>query len=246
MSELQASMVFQRDELQSSVRNHLIDLYENLNLQSPEKYKGNLYPQILAPSNTRSNYGAAAEYTADTPVNNTVRWGLQQTAIAYGLSFGEGELSARAASSTDFNFQLHQVVFQGANNVDTIGRLPWAMLTWVDVPATAEMLTLPLHTALGAVQGTIVGTEAALQAGFEALATTTSPEASNAAAARAFSVAYSQAMESQRVQASQWGGWFINQTIEEVNPPSGQFSSHGRVMRGYIDLYSWVLTPFFD
>jgi hypothetical protein len=110
-----------------------------LSNKEPQDYTEDLYPQILAPSATRSNYSAAARYTDKThPANNRTRWALQHQLLSYELTYGGAAgPDERAATSTEFSYQIHEFAFQFANDVPTIGRLPWTILTHVDVAALA-------------------------------------------------------------------------------------------------------------
>src|SRR5205823_3578301 len=88
LAELQASLVFERTG-EPNQHNQLIDLYEQLMRQDPDKYVGDLYPKLLSASWMRSNYSLAARYMANTPAFNRVRWALQASTIAYELAHGE-------------------------------------------------------------------------------------------------------------------------------------------------------------
>lgn len=107
------------DEKEAHRREALIELYHWLMSQSQDSYVGDIYPALLPASAVRSNYSAAARYTARTPVDNRVRWTLQTTMVQYALQHGYGELTTKAMNPM-FSHQIHDVAFQYANNVPTI------------------------------------------------------------------------------------------------------------------------------
>lgn len=95
---------------------------------------------VVPPSATEANYTAAAKSTRRDPVNNRARWALQAAITQYALTYGYQEMVSRAQSSTEFSYQVHEWAFQLANDQATIGRLPWALLTTVNVPALGETI----------------------------------------------------------------------------------------------------------
>lgn len=132
--DLQQSVEYVRDRDVSSERNRLIDLYEGVVTIAPEDYVGSVYADVLPPSATEANYSAAARNTAHESVSNRTRWSLQSSLVQYGITYGKEELSKRAETSTEFSYQIHKEAFRFANDTNTIGRFPWALLTRVDVP----------------------------------------------------------------------------------------------------------------
>ena len=232
-SELQECVAYERDPDPNSERNRLIDLYENLEAQDPEQYTGNLYPKVLPPSATRSNFTAAAGHTARDPINNRTRWALQHAMLQYALRHGQDEMADRATDSTEWAYQIHRSAFGFANDTETIGRLPWALLTHVDVPWVGEQI--------GSVIYQPEAYAAAMDAGFTQLAMNPlAPSDANAA----FDRAHAQVMQKKH----DLGGEIINWTIETTNSPHGFWSLpvHGMALRGLLDLASWVTTPIYD
>jgi len=228
------SQVFERDADQSSMRNYLIGAYESIASASPVGYTGNIYSNVLPPSATEANYSAAAAFTAQDPVNNTVRWTLQQSLLQYGIEFGYQDLAERAASSTEFSYQIHESAFSFANNVSTIGRLPWTLLTAIDVPALGMDVGPYIYGPSAFVGG--------LEAGFQQFALNpTSPDMANAAFARAYAAALQQ-------QSQTLGGRMINWTIENTNSPHGVWSLpwYGIGLRWTLNAISFVTYPFYD
>ena len=230
MDELMMSVQHQRDEGVSSMRNHLIDLYEALARQAPEAYTGNLYNQVLPGSTTQSNYTAAAGYTARDPVNNRTRWALQHTLLLYALRHGHGTAVSRAENSTEFSYQIHRVSFAFANDVATIRHFPWMLLTVVDVPAVGDYL------------GAVYYQPDAFLAGLDAVARTgvTDPRA----ATRAFVAAYSRTLD----RRHHVGGEIINWTIETTNSPHGPSAMpwYGVGLRAVLDEFSRMTQFFYD
>lgn len=214
MQGLQQSRAFERDPLMSSMRNRFIDLYEQIASHPPETYLDNLYPQmlpageneVLPTSATEPNYSAAASSTANTPVNNRARWALQATLAQYAIEHGHDAMVARAQSSTEFSYQIHRHAFRFAGDSATIGRLPWAILTEVNVPALGQL-----------IGETIYGPEAffaGIEAGLEHIAR--DPLDAGGANA-AFDAAYNSVMSKKYAL----GGQIINWTIESTNAPGG-------------------------
>lgn len=97
MAAMQRSASYQRDQDVSSVRNHLIGLYEQIVAVEPERYLKNLYPELLPRSEhaiwpesaTEANYSAAASNTKDAPISNRARWALQASLVQYALVHGQ-------------------------------------------------------------------------------------------------------------------------------------------------------------
>jgi hypothetical protein len=232
-AELQRSTQYERDPNVSSTRNFMIDQYEQLAQQTPEDYTGNIYSQVLPPSTTEANYTAAAGHTARDPINNRTRWALQSNLLQYGIEHGNEELTERAEGSTEFSYQIHVAAFQFANGVQTISRLPWALLTHVNVPALGE--------AIGEVMYMPVAFAAGIEAGFNQLAL---DPMSNERANAAFNSAYNRVL-SQRFDL---GGEIINWTIETTNSPHGDSSQpcYGNVLRDGLDVLSFITYPLYD
>jgi hypothetical protein len=233
MDELMMSVQFERDPGVSSMRNHLIDLYEQVATQVPESYVGNLYSAILPASTTQANYTAAAGYTARDPVNNRVRWALQHTILLYALRHGHADTVRRAESSTEFSYQIHRVAFSFANDVSTIRHLPWMLLTVVDVPA------------LGRGMGSVMYQPEAFLAGLEAGMTRIACDPTDTAGAEAaFQRAYMHTMH----QSETLGGRLINWTIETTNSPQGYTAPpwYGVGLRAVLDALSFVTYPLYD
>jgi len=240
MEALQQSRLYTRDPGVSSMRNHLIDLYEgNIASSPPEGYVGNLYPQVLPrvpdevlPSSaTLPNYSAAATSTGHDVVNNRARWALQGTTLQYALVYGHDEMVRRAQYSTEFSYQIHDVSFLFAGGQPTIGRLPWALLTKVNVPALGERIGSVLYMPEAFLAG--------LSAGLTTLGTY---QVDGTSADSAFDRAYSQAMD----QRHTLGARLINASIENLNPPGGGLNWWQKAARTYIDAYSWMATPLCD
>jgi RHS repeat-associated protein len=232
-TELQRSFPYKRDPNVSSIRNYLIDKYASLAAQQPEAYTGNIYPDVLPPSTTTANYSAAASSTANDPVNNRTRWALQFSLLQYGLEYGYNELTRRAQFSTEFSYQIHKQAFGFANGVPTIGRLPWALLTHVNVPRVGEHLGdfLYFPEAFGA----------GMLAGFGQWALDPiNPESANTAFDRVFNLTMSKKYN--------LGGIIINGTIETTNSPRGvgALPWYGRRMRSILDDISVVTHPLYD
>jgi hypothetical protein len=136
----------------------------------------------------------------------------------------------RAHESTEFSYQIHRASFQFAGDTATIGQLPWALLTHVNVPAMGEL-----------IGGVIYGPEAFLK-GIEAGLTSLAINPMNTAAANAaFEGAYAAAMAQRRTL----GGNIINTTIENLNSPRGYSAMPwwGIGLRVAIDSFS-ALTAF--
>lgn len=231
MQSLQQSGLYERDPLVSSMRNHIIDLYERIAMAPPETYVGNVYDQVLPPSATQANYTAAAGHTARDPVNNRTRWALQSALLQYALVHGYDEMVSRAQGSTEFSYQIHEASFQFAGGNPTIGRLPWALLTAVDVPALGEQIGSVVYGPEAFVTG--------LAAGLEALAM---DPLNTSGADAAFQRGYAQAM----AQRHTLGGRLINATIENLNAPGGNLAWWQLGLRYAIDATSWVTTPAYD
>lgn len=231
--ELQRSTSYERDPNVSSMRNFLIDQYEQLVQHNPEDYTGNIYSQVLPSSTTEANYNAAAGYTARDPVNNRTRWALQSNLLQYGIEHGYEELAARAEGSTEFSYQIHVAAFDFANGVPAIGRLPWALLTHVNVPALGETI------------GDVIYMPQAMAAGIEAGLNQLALDPLNSEAANAaFNSAYA-AVISQKYDV---GGELINWTIETTNSPHGESALpwYGKVLRNGLDVISFMTYPLYD
>jgi RHS repeat-associated protein len=227
------SQLHLRDQDVSSARNFLIDKYEDLARQSPEGYPNSIYAEVLPPSATASNYHAAATHTARDSINNRTRWALQSLLLQYGIEYGYTEMATRAEHSTEFSYQIHKQAFQFSNDVATIGRFPWALLTHVDIPRVGENIGDVLYFPEAFWAGTV--------AGFNQLAL--NPLATDSADA-AYDAAYSRTI----AQKYSLGGRIINWTIEETNSPHGYSSLtwHGKIFRAWLDLESHAAYPFFD
>ena len=233
MDELMMSVQHERDPGVSSMRNHLIDLYEQVASQVPESYVGNLYSAVLPTSTTETNYTAAAGYTARDPVNNRVRWALQHTILLYALRHGHADMVSRAESSTEFSYQIHRASFSFANDVSTIRHLPWWLLTVIDVPALGERM------------GSVIYMPEAFIAGLEAGMTRIAQDPTdNAGAEAAFQSAYERALG----QRHALGGRLINWTIETTNSPHGYTAPpwYGVGLRAVLDALSFVTWPAYD
>jgi hypothetical protein len=230
---VQQSTAYERDPDVSSMRNHIIDLYERVASVTPETYVGSIYSQALPPSTTESNYTAAATSTARDPVNNRTRWALQAALTQYALVHGYDEMVARAQSSTEFSYRIHESAFQFANDQPTIGRLPWALLTMVDVPALGESV------------GGIVHAPEAFLAGLEAGLTSLALDPLDSARANA---AFDRAWAVVMRQRHDLGGRLINWTIETTNSPYGGpgMPWYGRGMRAVLDAASWATWFAYD
>jgi hypothetical protein len=233
MDELMMSVQHERDPDMSSMRNHLIDLYEQVATQAPESYVGNLYSAVLPASTTQSNYTAAAGYTARDPVNNRVRWALQHTLLLYALRHAHAEMVSRAEGSTEFSYQIHRASFSFANDVSTIRHLPWMLLTRIDVPALGQSMGSVLYSPEAFIAG--------LEAGFTRIAM---DPMDSAGAEAAFQGAYARTM----AQSNTLGGRLINWTIETTNSPHGYFAPpwYGVTLRTVLDALSFVSYPLYD
>jgi hypothetical protein len=233
MDELMMSVQHERDPGVSSMRNYLIDLYEQVARQAPESYVGNLYSAVLPASATQANYTAAARHTAREPVNNRVRWALQHTMLLYALRHGHGDMVSRAQDSTEFSYQIHRAAFSFANDVSTIRHLPWTLLTVIDVPALGERMGSVLYQPEAFIAG--------LEAGMTRIAM--NPQDTGGAEA-AFQSAYQRTM-SQRFDL---GGRLINWTIETTNSPHGYTAPpwYGVGLRAVLDAVSFVTYPLYD
>ena len=233
MDELMMSVQHERDPDVSSMRNHLIDLYEQVASQVPERYVGNLYSAVLPASTTEANYTAAAGYTAHDPVNNRVRWALQHTILLYALRHGHADMVSRAESSTEFSYQIHRASFSFANDVSTIRHLPWWLLTQIDVPA------------LGRSMGSVIYMPEAFIAGLEAGMTRIAMDPMDSAGAEA---AFQSAYRRTLAQSDTLGGRLINWTIETTNSPQGYAAPpwYGVALRTVLDALSFVTYPLYD
>lgn len=233
MDELMMSVQHERDPGVSSMRNHLIDLYEQVASQAPESYVGNLYSAVLPSSTTQSNYTAAAGYTARDPVNNRVRWALQHTLLLYALRHGHADMVSRAESSTEFSYQIHRASFSFANDVSTIRHLPWMLLTQIDVPALGERM------------GSVVFAPGAFIAGLEAGFSRIAVDPTNSAGAEA---AFQSAYQRELSRRHDLGGEIINWTIETTNSPHGYLAPpwYGVGLRTVLDALSFVTYPLYD
>jgi len=232
-AELQRSMLYERDPDMSSQRNYLIDQYEALVRQAPEDYTGNIYSEVLPPSTTQANYSAAAGHTARDPINNRTRWALQNSLLQYGIVHGYDQMVERAETSTEFSYQIHLAAFQFANGAETIGRMPWALLTHINVPAMGEAL------------GEVIFYPRAFAAGLEAGLTQLAMNPYNQAGANA---AFNRAFNLEMSRKYDLGGEIINWTIETTNSPHGPEALpwYGRVLRGGLDVLSWMTYPLYD
>jgi hypothetical protein len=238
---LNQSRQFARDPDVSSIRNHLIDLYERVARTPPELYVGNIYGEALPPSDevvfpasaTAANYGAAAQATAIDPVNNRTRWALQAALASYALTYGYDEMVRRAQSSTEFSHQIHRAAFAFANDTVTIGRLPWAILTKVNVPALGQVIGRYAYAPEAFLAG--------LTAGMEQIAA----DPTNTSGANA---AFDRAWELTMVQRFTLGGRIINSTIESTNSPHGPAAMPwwGVGLRWLIDAASWATAGAYE
>lgn len=229
----QASVQHSRDPAISSRRNHLVDLYEKVSSTPPETYLGNVYPELLPRGSAMvSNLSSAATTTADHPVDNRARWCLQTALAEYALQNGYDTMVERARSSTEFSRQMHETCFRFAGGASTIGSIPWAVLTMIDVPVAEAHLRAAM-----AAPGAFF---AALSAGMDVLAR--DPMAT-AAANAAFDTTYGRLTA---VQSSP--GSTIAVTINTLNSPRGLSSLpwYGLGLRLLIDAASAVATPLFD
>lgn len=230
---MQATTLYDRDPNVCNPRNFLIDEYEKVLLYSPETYVGNIYPRVLQPSATLSNYSAAAECTARDPINNRTRWALQTQLLQYGINFGYSELNLRTANnSAEFSYQIHESAFQFANNVSTIGRLPWWLLSQYDVPEYGRIIGEWMYRPTSIFSG--------LGAGLSEFARTQSYENANTA----FTTVYNQEMN----RKDSPGCRTINWTIETTNSPHGidALPWYGRYfLRPLIDGASFVTSPLY-
>lgn len=230
-SALQQSGLYERDPDVSSMRNYLIDLYEQLAAVPPETYIGNTYPDVLPPSATRSNYSAAAKHTAQTQTNNRTRWALQGALVQYALTHGYAEMVKRAQDSTEFSYQIHEAAFQFAADQPTIGRLPWMLLTKIDVPALGEEIGSVIYGPEAFLEGCIAGMEAL---GADPMNT--------GRANAAFHFAYSASMR----QKYTVGGRIINASIESLNSPDADMAWWQWGVRHALDAASWASAWAYD
>jgi hypothetical protein len=213
----------------------VIDIYEEIASSVPDEYVGNVYADVLPPSITQKNYTAAAGFTAHDPVSNRTRWVLQNTLTQYALEHGLSETAKRAEESTEFSYKIHEASFDFADDSATIGRLPWWLLTKIDVPKLGESI------------GDLVYAPPAFAAGLDAakrsfLFIPADPIAAN----RAFEVAYK--AELSKRGKYELGGKLINWTIETTNSPGGwgALPWYGVPLRAALDALSIISYPLYD
>lgn len=229
---LQSSKRYKKTPFVCSYRNYLIDQYDDLVVQHPDDYTGNIYKQVLPPSATRSNYSAAADYTHLDTVCNRTRWSLQSNLLQYGINHGYQNMIESAENSTAFSYHLHQSSFQFSNGTDTIGKFPWAVLTKVDLPYWGAEVGNFIYLPGAFLRG--------VHAGVEQFARTGNAHSAN--------LVFEQAFDSYMGNRYDLGARLINQTIETTNSPHGHIALpwYGKVLRFGLDIGSELTDGWYD
>lgn len=86
----------------------------------------------------------------------TQGWELLRSLSASGITFGPDALRERVSSGS-FMKAMHAVAFRFANDVPTIGTLPWRILGGIDVPKAGATAAGPYYSARGMVAGVAAG-----------------------------------------------------------------------------------------
>jgi RHS repeat-associated protein len=125
------------DGTESPTRQRLWAARARLDRIDPKNYGPDttpIYKDLLPTGSVRSNYIAAAQNTGNTATENKTRWTLQSLLVNAALK-DESILAKGGLMSTHAGSKaIHEVAFQLGGGRNTIGTLPWRVLSALDVP----------------------------------------------------------------------------------------------------------------